>query len=265
MNLAVEKISTGMMPDKKAEERAAHDELADVHPGKRNAPPVDRPNWNVQTIELAVFLLLIVPAMASSFMIGDPSGIDFRIQALFSILNDFGQVSLVFYFIWRNHEPLHRIGLNWRTPSKETLWGLVLFLPVMLSANGLLNVLHALGLSAPTTLPGFLVIRGKDNLALAVVLVTVVAIVEETIFRGYLILRLKTVTRRSWLAIVLSAAVFSIGHGYEGLAGVVSVFFLGVVLALVYLWRRSLIAPMIIHFFIDFSSIVLTALWKPHP
>jgi uncharacterized protein len=265
MNHTAEKISTGIIPDEKAEERAAHERLADVQPGKRPAAPVDPPDWKVQTIELGVFLLLIVPAMSSSFMTGSLSGIDFGTQALFSILNDLGQVSLVLYFIWRNHEPLHRIGWTLRTPAKETLWGLVLFLPVMFGANGLVNLLHTLGLSAPTTLPAFLVIRGKDNLALAVVLVTVVAIVEETIFRGYLILRLKTVTRRSWPAIVLSAAVFSIGHGYEGLAGVVSVFFLGVVLALVYLWRRSLIAPMIIHFLIDFSSVVLTALPKPHP
>jgi membrane protease YdiL (CAAX protease family) len=45
-------------------------------------------------------------------------------------------------------------------------------------------------------------------------------------------------------------------------AGVVSVFFLGVVLGVVYLWRNSLIAPMTVHFLIDFSSLVLAALWK---
>jgi uncharacterized protein len=219
----------------------------------------------VQTIELAVFLLLIIPAMSSSFLIGGQSDIDFVTGALLSILSDLGQVSLVFYFIWRNREPLRHLGWTARTPSKEVLWGLVLFPPIMYGANILVNFLHALGLSAPAGLPSFLVIRGDANVALAVVLVIVVAIVEETVFRGYLILRLKAATRRSWLAIVLAAVIFSIGHGYEGLAGVGSVFFLGVVLGVVYLWRGSLIATMTIHFLIDFSSIVLTALLKTRP
>ena len=39
----------------------------------------------------------------------------------------------------------------------------------------------------------------------------------------------------------------------------ISVFCLGVVFAVVYLWRKSLVAPMIIHFLIDFSSIVMVA------
>lgn len=39
----------------------------------------------------------------------------------------------------------------------------------------------------------------------------------------------------------------------------ISVFCPGVALAVIYLWRKSLIAPMIIHFFIDFSSIVMVA------
>jgi membrane protease YdiL (CAAX protease family) len=98
--------------------------------------------------------------------------------------------------------------------------------------------------------------------ALALLLAIIVAIVKETVFRGYLLLRLEAVTRRPWAAVLLSSLVFSIGHGYEGTAGVIRIFFLGVFLSVIYLWRRSLIAPMFIHFIIDFNSIVLTALLK---
>jgi membrane protease YdiL (CAAX protease family) len=58
-------------------------------------------------------------------------------------------------------------------------------------------------------------------------------------------------------AIVLSAFIFSIGHGYEGTAGVITVGVMGLAFALVYLWRRSLVAPMIMHCFVDFVSIVV--------
>jgi uncharacterized protein len=253
---------TETVPDESGERQPLNGAAGEGPPAGRNAPGGDPPGRGVQSIELAVFLLLILPAMSTSFLISGQTDIDFTTAAILSILSDLGQGSLVLYFIWRNGEPLQRIGWTLNSPSKEILWGLVLFPPVMYGANGLVSFLHHLGLSAPTQLPTFLVTSGKAHVALAVILVTVVAIVEETVFRGYLILRLKTATGRLWPAVLLSAAVFSIGHGYEGMAGVISVFFLGVVLAVVYLWRRSLIATMTIHFLIDFSSIVLAALWK---
>jgi membrane protease YdiL (CAAX protease family) len=103
-------------------------------------------------------------------------------------------------------------------------------------------------------------VSGFTKVLLAFILVTVVAVAEETIFRGYLILRFKAVTDRAVAAALLSSIVFSLGHGYEGMAGVISVFSIGVVLALVYLWRKSLVAPIVIHFLTDFATIILPTL-----
>ena len=231
-------------------------------PHPHNVTESDHPSRKIQIVEVAVFLFLIVPSMATSFMINDQSDVGFKTGAVFSILSDLGLISLVFYFVWRNGEPLQRIGLTLRNLPKEVGWGLLFFIPVMYATNLLENVLYRAGLSAQTKLPSFLVAKGDAGLVLAIVLVVVVAIVEETIFRGYLIRRLNTATRRPWAAVVLSSVIFSIGHGYEGLAGVLTVLTLGVVLAVVYLWRKSLIAPMVIHFCIDFSSIVLAAWLK---
>ena len=219
----------------------------------------DEPARKVQVIELAVFLFLIVPPMATSFLISGQSNLGFKTGASFSILSDLGLIGLVFYFIWRNREPLNCIGLTRRNIPKEVVWGLVLFFPIMYATNLLSGVLHAAGLSAPTKLPSFLVAKGHAGMLMALVLVAVVAFVEETIFRGYLIRRFITVTRHPWAAVLFSSLIFSIGHGYEGMAGVISIFCLGVVLAVIYLWRKSLVAPMVIHFCIDFSSIVLAA------
>ncbi|HLI86913.1 MAG TPA: CPBP family intramembrane glutamic endopeptidase [Bryobacteraceae bacterium] len=46
--------------------------------------------------------------------------------------------------------------------------------------------------------------------------------VPKEIFRGYLILRFAFLTRSRVAATVLSAVIFSVGHGYEGTAGVAS-------------------------------------------
>ena len=97
---------------------------------------------------------------------------------------------------------------------------------------------------------------------LAGFLVVVVAICEEVIFRGYLILRLSEVTRSTAAGVLLSAFIFSLGHGYEGSAGVVTVGVMGLIFAVVYLWRGSLIAPMVMHFLQDFIGIVLTPILR---
>ncbi len=59
---------------------------------------------------------------------------------------------------------------------------------------------------------------------------------------------------------MLSSAIFAIGHGYEGSAGLVTVGVMGAIFALVYLWRGSLIAPMVMRFLQDFLGIVLLPL-----
>jgi membrane protease YdiL (CAAX protease family) len=77
-------------------------------------------------------------------------------------------------------------------------------------------------------------------------------------FRGYLILRFKGITASPVAAVLLSAVIFSLGHGYEGTAGVITVGAMGV--ALVYMWRKSLVAPIVMHFLQDFIGIVLLSL-----
>jgi len=91
-------------------------------------------------------------------------------------------------------------------------------------------------------------------------MVIIVAFAEETVFRGYLILRFKAVTESPSAAILVSAVIFSLGHGYEGSAGVITVGVMELLFDLVYVWRQSLVAPMVVHFLQDFVSIVLLPL-----
>jgi membrane protease YdiL (CAAX protease family) len=117
------------------------------------------------------------------------------------------------------------------------------------------------GFTAPATpLPALIAEKNTAEFLLAAVLVIVVALAEETIFRGYLILRFKNITASTAAAVLTSAVIFSLGHGYEGSAGVITVGVMGVVFALIYLWRQSLVAPMVMHFLQDFIGIVLVPL-----
>jgi membrane protease YdiL (CAAX protease family) len=72
---------------------------------------------------------------------------------------------------------------------------------------------------------------------------------------------LKAITTSPATAALLSAAIFALGHGYEGSAGVVTVGVMGLAFGLVYKWRKSLVAPIVMHFLQDFIGIVLLLLF----
>jgi membrane protease YdiL (CAAX protease family) len=239
-----------------------------------NADEVSRPagpDWaaapspRTQGVEVAVFLFLIVPSMLVSFFITRQGSISFVPVAAMTIFRDLALVSLILYFLWRNGEELKRIGWEFRRRGRDIILGVVLFVPVFFGTGWLDSGLQSLGFSAPRTpAPAFLDVRGRAEALLALAMVLVVALAEETIFRGYLILRLRSLTTSTGLAIVLSSAIFALGHGYEGTSGVLTVGVMGAILAVIYVWRRSLVAPIVIHFLQDFVSILLLPLLAAH-
>ncbi|MDH7482528.1 MAG: type II CAAX endopeptidase family protein [Armatimonadota bacterium] len=220
-----------------------------------------RLSWREQLYEVSVFLLLIVPSMVISLFAVMRGHLSFPIVAVSTMIRDLAFVALILFFVWRNGEPLERIGWSFRHRWRDIILGIVLFIPFMYISDAFERVFQAIGLSAPSTpTPSFLHARGSMEFALATVLVVVVALSEETIFRGYLIQRFAAVTHSTTAAVFLSAFIFSLGHGYEGSVGVATVGVMGVLLALVYIWRRSLVAPIVIHFLQDFLGIVLLPL-----
>jgi membrane protease YdiL (CAAX protease family) len=210
-----------------------------------------------RTAEVAVFLFLIGSSMVFSLFAVPQERVGFTLAASAIITRDIALVALVVFFAWRNGEPLSRLGLTFHNRWKDVALGLALFGPMAFGTSLLENVLRHAGLSVPLRPPSFFIYHGSGDAVLALVLVVVVAISEETIFRGYLITRLTTATRSLGAAIILSAIIFSLGHGYEGSAGMVTVGVMGGVFALVYVWRKSLVAPMVMHFLQDFIGIVL--------
>jgi uncharacterized protein len=226
-------------------------------PERRLSPQVE------QTVEVAVFLFLIVPSLILSLFVTPFGNLSFVITAISTIFRDLGLVALVVFFLWRNGEPIQQLGWTTRNVWGEIVIGCVLFIPAFFFAGLVEQVLRAAGLSSPAA-PSFLTPTGTWQFILATILVIVVAIAEETIFRGYLTLRFRSITRSVPSAVVLTSVVFSLGHGYEGEAGVITVGLIGLIFALVYVWRRSLVAPVTMHFLQDFLGIILVPLLTQH-
>jgi uncharacterized protein len=219
------------------------------------------PTREEQVLELLTFLFLIVPSIVIGFFAFGEGTASFPLVAASTIFRDLALVALIAFFLWRNGEPGWKIGWTTRDLWQNVLIGLV-FTPLVIIGAGLLDSLfRSMGLSGPA--PGatnFLLPRGPGQIAVALILVIVVAVSEETIFRGYLIARLEGITGNTPFAVLLSTVIFSLGHGYEGTSGLLTVGAMGLVFALLFVWRRSLVAPTVIHFANDFLGIVLIPL-----
>lgn len=220
--------------------------------------PLDRGGRLRNGVELAVFLSLIVPSMLFSFSGIQGRDVDFVTAALATIVRDLALVGLIAYFLWRNGESFEHLGWVRRGARREAILGAILFVPLFLGTGWLASLLQSVGLSGPpAATPAFLQVHGPLQIVLALALVSVVAVAEETIFRGYLILRLRMLGSERLAAAVASSVLFSLGHGYEGSAGVITVGVMGLAFAWVYLWRGSLIAPIVMHFLQDLVGVVI--------
>lgn len=226
------------------------------HPDNQLEPT--SPGTGAQAIEAGVFLFLIIPSMILSFFAVRTGSLGFMITALATIARDASLVCLVLFFLWKNGEPVERLGWSFHRMGKESILGFVLYPPFFLATAGVASGLQSIGLSGPPkNLPAFLSVSGSGEILLALGLVAVVALAEETVFRGYLLLRFQALISNRPLAVLLSAGVFMLGHGYEGAAGVLTVGLMGVVFAVVYLWRGSIVAPVVMHFLQDLTMIVI--------
>lgn len=216
-----------------------------------------------QAVEVCVFLLMIIPSIVLSLFTVRQWQQEFNVTAISAILRDIALCSLVLYFVWQSGEPLSEIGWSGRFWPLQIAIGIAVFPAVLVGSLVVAWLFLRLGLSNPhTTLRSALSIQGWSQVPLAVSLVAVVAIAEETIFRGYLLLRLRAVSGSLGIAVVLSTVIFAAGHSYEGEVGMATVAILGLVFTALYLSTRSLIASIIVHFLFDLFGVVVVPLLK---
>jgi membrane protease YdiL (CAAX protease family) len=92
----------------------------------------------------------------------------------------------------------------------------------------------------------FLPAFGLEMAAFAVVCLTA-GVCEELLYRGWLVNLLRAATGSVWIAIVVGAAVFAIGHAYQGVKAMLRTGFVGLQLAYLFVAVDSLIPGQVIH------------------
>jgi membrane protease YdiL (CAAX protease family)/DNA-binding beta-propeller fold protein YncE len=217
------------------------------------------PSRREQIFEVSIFLLfLIIPmAFGALFFLHKPekqAELDFFWMAISSMFELLVLVALIVFFAWRNKEPMGRFGWNFKNGWRDIGLGIVLYFPLILGI-GLLGLVIAylwqlvfpVPLKGAPQIPAFLIPQ-KGETWLAFIFICVVATCEEFIFRGYLLRRFQAIFGTTMAAILLSSAIFAVGHFYQGFQRIVLFFFVGIFYAVLTLRRQSLVSPIVLHF-----------------
>jgi uncharacterized protein len=136
-----------------------------------------------------------------------------------------------------------------RSPSREALLG-VLLIPLVFTVVALLGLLiHALApwLRNVPENPLAALITSPASIAIMVVVVALAGGVREEIQRAFILHRFEQHLGGAVLGLVLFSAAFGAGHLLQGRDAALMTGTLGLLWGVVYLRRRSVVAPMVSH------------------
>ena len=182
----------------------------------------------------------------------------------------------VVLFVWHDASWRESLGLLYQPLGSVLGWSLlgfmgtyfmnVVLVSAYLTARGNLEALTA---HKATWLGRLAEMPAEAILPLA----AFVAVWEETVFRGFLLGRLRAswqvpdtrraALRRDLLAIVLTALFFGAGHGYQGVLGLAQTTVAGIALGTLAVWRKSVWPAIGAHLAIDAFGLVMLKTLKP--
>ena len=207
------------------------------------------------------FLLVFMPA-SSLLLVGDPeetlkllSVSPILLIYLPTMLTWWLAFLLIFLTVYREQTGLAGIGFK-KIRLLDFGWAIAFLLASNLLLSLLSALLAQLGLEIPGEI-GLILPTNTEERIFWILLSLTAGICEETAFRGYLLTRIKIFGRtKGWLLpIIISSLAFGSGHAYQGLGGFFLLTLYGAMFALLYLRTGSLWAPIIAHFFQDFSAL----------
>jgi membrane protease YdiL (CAAX protease family) len=146
--------------------------------------------------------------------------------------------------------PLASINLGTAPVKSSILWGGIIALLCGVVGAVVASLTHFRGGELGQAL-------SKLPFWLVMLIVLRAGIVEELFYRGYAIERLQLLGLNRYWAGIIPLLIFGFAHVTNGWVNVIVALALGLVLMVVYLWRRDLVANMIGHFMVDFISVIL--------
>jgi membrane protease YdiL (CAAX protease family) len=154
----------------------------------------------------------------------------------------------VLFLIARGERPA-AIFLGARAPSREALLG-VLLIPLVFTVVALLALLiqqFAPWLRNVPDNPLATLITGPGSIAMMVVVVALAGGVREEIQRAFILHRFEQHLGGAVVGLVVFSAAFGAGHLLQGRDAAIMTGALGLLWGVIYLQRRSVVAPVVSH------------------
>lgn len=169
--------------------------------------------------------------------------------------------AIILYTVFIEHRALSSIGFR-RPGAWDIVLGVLAGVAVFMGTGIIFQfVLPALHMSVDRQLASAV----QAPLWFRLINVTRAAVVEETAFRGYGIERLNELTGSALLAGFVTWVLFTMAHlSSWGWAQVIIAAYGGLVLTLLYLWRRNLWSNIIAHWLTDGAAFILLPLMMHH-
>jgi membrane protease YdiL (CAAX protease family) len=190
-------------------------------------------------------------------------GIVDLIRQLLSITSGLAWGGLGLYLLWRAGAGLSRhLGLNLRRPWRDLSAAIGLAALIGIPGLGLYLLANQLGFSLTVDASRLNDVWWRIPVSIGIAFEN--GFLEECLVVGYLLLRLRQLDVRPWLALLLSAVLRGSYHLYQGYGGFVGNAVMGVIFGYLFLrWRR--LWPLIIaHGLIDTVALVGYVLLKGH-
>lgn len=169
---------------------------------------------------------------------------------------------LLDYVLAAERRPLSSIGFR-RPRGWDIGWGLIFGIALLVGA-GVIDSILLPALHMQINLSTYQTIMGAP-LGYRVALVTRAAVCEEILFRGYSIERLREWSGSVWLAGLVSVVVFTLLHlSSWGAPQLIVAGYGGVLLTVLYVWRRNTWGNFVAHWIGD-CGFILAPLLMAHP
>ena len=158
-------------------------------------------------------------------------------------------VALILYFLHRHGERPREVFFGGRPYRPELVLGLLLIPLTVLLAVGSLYSLRAVWpwLQNVPENPIEALIDTPGRAAFFIVVAIVAGGVREELQRAFVLHRFDRHLGGAWLGLGIFSVAFGLGHYIQGWDSVVATAILGAVWGAIFLWRRSIVAPVISH------------------
>ena len=173
-------------------------------------------------------------------------------QLTISVFDLFGTFLLLYLFMkFVDKEQFIKLGFQTKNRLKEFVSGIILGLVVMMLGYLLLIYFEEVW---------FLKVNFNFNeLMISILLFTIVAIVEEVLFRGYILKNLMS-SFNKYIALFFSSVLFSLIHSFNpniDMFSLLVLFLAGIVLGLSYIYTKNLWFPIALHLSWNLSQTLL--------